>query len=342
MKVRQEVIIVSKMSLIKALGLEGEKSLPIISYPSTSILGYSVKDLTSDSVKQAQAIATVAARTKSSAAVNFMDLSVEAETFGSEIRFSETEIPTVIGSIVHDGADVAKLKIPEIGDGRTGVYVEAISLAKKAVTDKPLLAGMIGPFSLAGRLVGVSEAMMYCYDDPEGMSELLEKCSVFLTAYAKAFKSAGADGIIMAEPLTGMLSPALAEEFSTPFVKRIVKTVQDSDFSIVYHNCGNNTVRMTETIADTGADAFHFGNAVSMLEALEKMPSDRFVLGNVDPSSVMCYGTPESVRKTVTDQLETCTGHKNYVISTGCDVPPLTPWANIDAFFEAVSDFYKK
>ena len=44
----------------------------------------------------------------------------------------------------------------------------------------------------------------------------------------------------MAEPLTGMLSPNLAEEFSHPYVERIVDAVQDDSFAVIYHNCGNN------------------------------------------------------------------------------------------------------
>ena len=36
-----------------------------------------------------------------------------------------------------------------------------------------------------------------------------------------------------------------------------------------------------------------------------------------------------------------CCNHPNFVISTGCDVPPMSPWANIDAFFQAVDEFYK-
>ncbi|MDP3448496.1 MAG: uroporphyrinogen decarboxylase family protein, partial [Eubacteriales bacterium] len=32
--------------------------------------------------------------------------------------------------------------------------------------------------------------------------------------------------------------------------------------------------------------------------------------------------------------------HRNFVISSGCDIPPTTPWENIDAFFAAVQAFY--
>jgi uroporphyrinogen decarboxylase len=28
------------------------------------------------------------------------------------------------------------------------------------------------------------------------------------------------------------------------------------------------------------------------------------------------------------------------VLSSGCDIPPLTPWENIDAMFAAAEEFY--
>jgi uroporphyrinogen decarboxylase len=64
-------------------------------------------------------------------------------------------------------------------------------------------------------------------------------------------------------------------------------------------------------------------------------------MGNVDPAGVLRMGTPESVRETTLDIMKKCAGYQNFVISSGCDIPPLTPWENIDAFFEAVEEFYR-
>jgi len=38
--------------------------------------------------------------------------------------------------------------------------------------------------------------------------------------------------------------------------------------------------------------------------------------------------------------LESCSAHKNFVLSSGCDIPPRTPWENLDAFFTAAREFY--
>ena len=99
---------------------------------------------------------------------------------------------------------------------------------------------MIGPYSLAGRLMGVSDIMINCYDEPEAVHTVLEKVTAFLCAYVLAYKSAGANGVVIAEPLAGLLSPGLAAEFSAPYVRRIAQAARSDDFLVIYHNCGNN------------------------------------------------------------------------------------------------------
>ena len=316
-----------------------KQALPVLSFPSIQLMGITVRDLIASSDSQAQGMKLIADRVPSAASVSLMDLSVEAEAFGSKVRFSDDEVPTVVGSIVTDEDEAEALEIPAVGTGRTGLYIEAIEKALQLITDRPVFAGVIGPYSLAGRLLDVSEAMVLCYEEPDMVHIVMEKTTQFLIDYINAYKAVGANGVVMAEPLTGMLSPALAEEFSAPYVKRIVEAVQTDDFIVVYHNCGNNVVLMADAIVDSGAAAFHFGNAIDMAEILPLIPADRLVLGNVDPAGQMCHGTPKSVKEATRAVMEKCGAYPNFVISTGCDVPPISPWANIDAFFEAAAEF---
>lgn len=316
-----------------------KQALPVLSFPSIQLMGITVRDLIASSDSQARGMKLIADRVPSAASVSLMDLSVEAEAFGSKVRFSDDEVPTVVGSIVTDEDEAEALEIPAVGAGRTGLYIEAIEKALQLITDRPVFAGVIGPYSLAGRLLDVSEAMVLCYEEPDMVHIVMEKTTQFLIDYINAYKAVGANGVVMAEPLTGMLSPALAEEFSAPYVKRIVEAVQTDDFIVIYHNCGNNVVLMADAIVDSGAAAFHFGNAIDLSQMLPHIPADRLVLGNVDPAGQMCHGTPESVKEATRSVMEKCSSYPNFVISTGCDVPPISPWANIDAFFEAVAEF---
>ena len=320
-----------------------KKPLPILSFPCVSLLGITVRELISDSELQAKGMKAVAERTDAAAAVSFMDLSVEAECFGATVVVSDDEVPTVRGRIINDIDEAEALEVPPIGSGRTPIYLDAIKKATKLITDRPTFAGMIGPFSLAARLLDVSEIMIDCYDDPDMVHVVLEKVTAFLIEYAKEYKKAGANGIVIAEPVSGLLSPSLEEEFSSPYVKQIVDAVQDDNFLLIYHNCGDNVPVMLDSILSVGAAAYHFGNSVDLeKDIISAVPSDVLVMGNVDPAGVLRLGNPESVREATLALLEKCAKYHNFVLSSGCDIPPMTPLENIDAFFAASKEFYGK
>lgn len=319
-----------------------KKAMPVLSFPSVQLLNIGVKDLISSSEMQAEGMKMIADRTNAAASLSMMDLSVEAEAFGSEIRVSDDEVPTVIGRILKTEEDARALQVPEITAGRTSLYIDAIRSACRKITDRPVFAGVIGPYSLAGRLMDVSEIMINCYEEPKMVHIALEKVTEFLISYIQAYKAVGANGVVMAEPLAGILNPALIEEFSTPYVKQIAEAVQTDDFILIYHNCGNNTIVLLDSILKTGAAAFHFGNAIDMEEMVRKFPRDTVVMGNIDPASQFRNGTPESIRTATLELLKKCGGYPNFVISSGCDIPPLSKWENIDAFFAAVNEYYKQ
>lgn len=327
--------------VLDAIAAETKQAMPVLSFPAIQKMKITVAELINDSDKQAEGMKIIADAFPTAASVSLMDLSLEAEAFGSQIRVADDEVPTVIGSIVSEEEDADALQIPKIGAGRTQIYIDAIEKACKLITDRPVLAGVIGPFSLAGRLLDVSEALVLCYEEPEMVHTVLEKTTTFLIQYCQEYKKVGANGIVMAEPLAGLLSPDLAQEFSAKYVKRIVDAVQDDEFIVVYHNCGNSAIKTIDTIVSNGAAMYHFGNAINMEEMMEHIPVQLAAIGNVDPAGEFRNGTPESIYKKTTELLNTCSKYKNFIISSGCDIPPMTPWKNIESFFKAVDDFYR-
>lgn len=325
------------------IAADRKKGFLVLSFPAIQKMGITVKELIGSSDLQAQAMKIVADSTPEAAAsVSMMDLSLEAEAFGSTVHFSDDEVPTVTGSIINSEEDADALVVPEIGAGRTQIYIDAIEKAVKLIDDRPVFAGVIGPFSLAGRLMDVSEAMIYCYDEPDMVHTVLEKVSEFLIKYINAYKAVGANGVLMAEPLAGLLSPSLEDEFSCEYVKKIVAATQTDDFLVGYHNCGNCTIQQIDSIASNGCRMLHFGNAIDMSEMMKHIPENIVAMGNVDPAGQFRNGTPESVKTVTKDLLEKCGSYKNFVVSSGCDIPPLSSWDNIQAFFDAIDEYYSQ
>lgn len=324
------------------LNLQNKKRLaiPIMTHPGIELVGKTVLDAVTDGSVHADAIVSLAENTPSDAATVIMDLTVEAEAFGAKLQYASNEVPSVSERLLHNMSEVENIPIPELSAARIPEYLKANRIAAERIKDRPVYAGCIGPYSLAGRLYDMSEMMMAIYVEPGLAKMLLAKCSVFIMKYIQALKETGVDGVIMAEPAAGLLSNEDATTFSTNYIKPIVEAVQDDNFLFVLHNCGN-TGHCTQSMVDSGAKGLHFGNQCNMVEALRQVPGDRIVMGNLDPVGIFKSATPEQVYDATTKLLEETAEFDNFVISTGCDVPPGISKENIDAFYRAVSNFNK-
>ena len=97
-----------------------------MSFPGVQIIGHTVEEMTKSGELQAQCMKAIADRFDTGAAVSLMDLSVEAEAFGSTVVFSPDDVPTIVGALVHDEDEANNLQVPEVGAGRTGECVDGI------------------------------------------------------------------------------------------------------------------------------------------------------------------------------------------------------------------------
>lgn len=92
------------------------------------------------------------------------------------------------------------------------------------ITDRPVLAEHISPFSLAVRITDVNDALSFCYyEGLEIMHTVLWKATDFLLMYIEVIKQVGTHGIVMAGPLAGLLSPGLVQKFAYDYVPEIVE-----------------------------------------------------------------------------------------------------------------------
>lgn len=319
---------------------ERKKPMPILTFPAVQFLYVTTRELVADSAHQAIGMRAIADHCDMPLAFGYMDLSVEAEAFGAHTVYTADEVPTIIGRLIETQEDADALIVPEIGAGRTAVTVDGIKKAQMLIKDRPVIAQCIGPFSLAGRLLNVNDIMLQCYEDPQLVHTILRKATDFIIKYAGEFKREGANGIMIAEPLAGLLSPMLIDAFSTDYVKEIVEALQDRHFITFYHNCGNAVPHLLDSIMDIGCYAFHFGDAVNMREILEKMPRNYLIMGNVSPAKVFNGKDPEKVRVETLKLLHACGDFNNFVLSSGCDIPPNVDMDNVDMFFKTADGYY--
>jgi uroporphyrinogen decarboxylase len=92
-------------------------------------------------------------------------------------------------------------------------------------------------------------------------------------------------------------------------------------------------------ILQDGAAVHHFGSPMDLTAALEQVDNQTILAGNLDPAEVFVMSTPEQVYAKTSALLKATAGYRNFVISSGCDLPPNMPLQNLDAFYNAVNDF---
>lgn len=303
---------------------------PCLFYPITKEMGVSVSELLTNSEVQKDALICIANKYPADAVIRMTELWCEAASFGMKVTFQENDFPKLGSAIISEADDFENIIIPDAVNEITKPLIDAVKLAKPKM-NKPLIVGVTAPFTLASVLNGSEDFMVNSMTEPEMSHAFLEKLTGFLINYINEYKKAGADGIILAEPSVTMISPDMTDEFSNTYIEKIITAVQTDDFSVIYHNCGAVNSHM-EVIAKLSAHGFHFGCDVDMKTAINKIPNDRLIMGNVDPRLFLSkYGLQEKISQIKS----TCSGYSNFVLSTGCDLSPNATKENIATFFNS-------
>ena len=160
---------------------------------------------------------------------------------------------------------------------------------------------------------------------------VLDKVTAFLIRLLRGLSSdAGANGVLMAEPLAGLLSPDLAEEFSCTYVRKIVDAVQDRRF-----RRGLPQLRQRRQPHDS-RDSVHrlrrrttSATPSTCATCCPRFPRTGSAWAMWIPRVAFRHGTPESIREVTLALMKDLTKYPNFVISSGCDIPPMFPSGRI-------------
>lgn len=314
-----------------ATAQDRRKVVPLMAFPGVQLSKYSVRQILFNSKAQVETSRALAERFKPDALFQVMDLSVEANALGLQVRFPLNESPSVEDHPVKSPDDLEQFsRIDILKDGRIMAFLEAMREMKETI-DMPIGGYVIGPFTLAGRMMGESEAAMAAIDDPSGLEQIVEFATERILRYGKALVSAGADMIAILEPTGVILSPDQFRQFSGKYVKRILDGL---DTMGILHICGDSN-HIIPYMCETGAQGLSLDSDVDLPKAIELLPEDVVMIGNLDPVACVAQSTAEEVREASLQLLGSMSKYPNFIFSTGCDLPPETPLENIRAMIEA-------
>ncbi|MCP3967688.1 MAG: uroporphyrinogen decarboxylase (URO-D) [Lentisphaerae bacterium] len=305
---------------------------PLMGFPGVQLTETNLKTNLFNPSVQAKSLMQISKLSGVDVIFPMMDLSIEAGALGLTVTYPDMESPSVENHPINSSKDLAAFKNIDITkDCRVWSAVETIRILKSEQS-KPICAYICGPFSLTGLLIGTTKIFMSLYDTPDDIKKIIDFAANLEIAYAKLLQEAGADAVCMLEPTAMMMSPNDFVNFVSAPIRKIVESLE---IPSALHICGDST-HLVEAMCDTGISALSLDAPVDIPAVMPKVPENICVIGNIDPANLMLRGTPDEVTAKVTDLKAKMQEYGNYIMSTGCDLPPDTPLANIEAFANAV------
>ena len=215
-----------------------------------------------------------------------------------------------------------------------------------------LLAGLQGPFTTAWMLMGYEQICYALYDDPEMLTEIFKISNEYFKEAARLCVQAGCDGIWLADDLgdstRGFLKVELFRKYLLPYLAELAEYMANLGVPVLLHSCGHIREYLPD-LAQTKISAIHpLQRTAGMdLRWVKEHYGHRFcIVGNIDSSRTLPFGTPEQVAAEVREAINIAAPGGGYVLASDHSLHDGIPVENIITMFrvgrEYGGEFYQK
>jgi len=265
----------------------------------------------------------------------------EPSAFGSKMIWSEHNLPYP-GKIFDDGYALGALTKPDVRtDGLLPFVLKRLQHNEERIKANGHLikfAVTRGPLNIASFLTGTTEFMMAVATMPEetqrGMQVITDFIIDWLTLQMETFPDI--DGILLLDDLVGFLGESDYKVLAHPCLKKIFDSF---DVKVkFFHNDAHGLV-CAPFLNDMGVNLFNFSFEHSMDEMKKLTGRKITLLGNIPPRDVLANGTPQDVRNSVKQTMDSISDHTRVIWSCGGGMPPEVSTENLRTFINAVKEW---
>jgi len=192
---------------------------------------------------------------------------VVPSAMGCRILFGRGEEPAVEGAIIDDPGAVSRLQLPD--PERDGLMPRVLACIDhfRAESDLPIsFTDNQGPLNIALNLVGLERLIIWMYEMPTVVHELMDFCTTVLIDWVKLQKERagarldggafphmiaippGIGGVWLSDDDSTVLSPQLYREFAVPYNGRVFEAFGGGTL----HYCGNGRHQLENYLATPG------------------------------------------------------------------------------------------
>ncbi len=310
--------------------------LPLVGLFASPVANVPINEMLTDANNQTRALLHVLRKHSYDGVFNVMDLTAEAEALGAKIEFPKNKFPYVSKHPISDASAVFDTRPLKISGTRLEVFVDTTRMLSSEVGNTHLVSSyVIGPFTLAGHLLGVHHLLELLMQDADLTRDIVNHCVEILSYYVDSLIDAGAHNIVILEPTASnsIISPRHFRDIVFPSIKKQIDQIHSSNSKATLHICGK-TQRIIGDMCNTGADALSIDSHVNLQEAKEVAYGKSVLIGNVD-TSLLLEGNRDEVAKAAKSCIEAAAAGGGFILSSGCDFPIETPEDNLIALISA-------
>lgn len=269
------------------------------------------------------------------AAILYSDIVVPVTAIGFGVDVAPGVGP-VVERPFERAEDLQRLR-PLDPEADTPYVIETVRILAKELS-VPLIGFAGAPFTVASYLIEGRPSRTYAktkalmHGDPGVWHQLMERLADLAIASLRSQVDNGAQALQVFDSWAGALSPPDYERFVLPHSTRVFAEVADLDVPRIHFGVG--TGELLGQMASAGADVVGVDWRVPLDEARRRVPADKALQGNLDPTLV--FAPWEVVAEAVRDVLDRNAGHPGHVFNLGHGVLPETDPTVLERVVELV------
>lgn len=259
---------------------------------------------------------------------------IESEALGCKIRSGGVEHVPGIASHPYDLPDTPQLPSDFLQRGRIPLLLEAIEMLRREVgSEAAIIGGVVGPFTLAGALIGTRKLLTTAVKNPEALKPFLKLGLEAATILAQALIQAGAD-IICVEDME--VSPDLAgasvyRSQVYPYHKCLFREV---NAPTILHICGD-TRSIMNLLMNCGASCLSYEAGVHATALARRAHRQVALMSGPDAAITLATGAPDEVEA----ECRTLLQQGIDLLAPGCAIASITPTENVRAMVRAAEGY---
>jgi uroporphyrinogen decarboxylase len=281
------------------------------------------------------------------AAILFSDILTIPDAMGLGLSVIENQGPR-FEKPVRSRADINTLHVPD-PESELNYVMDAVRLIIKELDGCVPLIGFAGsPWTISTYMVegGSSKGFQLVkglmYEDPDAMHRLLEILANAVALYLNAQIAAGVQVIMIFDTWGGILTEQAYLDFSLQYMQNIIDQLdreKDGDqIPVILFSKGAGL--WVKSIADTGCNAIGLDWTQNIGEVRKQVGEKVALQGNMDPA--VLYASPEVIKKTVAEILESYGPGNGHVFNLGHGIQPQVDPENAGIFIDAVHELSRQ